>query len=92
MHKPIVTHKPPQAVVEAFHGKVPRTYWRMVSAQPGIWSHRGRAARAAVQAVLRTVGLEMRLEIHIDDAYARRCGYRHFGGTRYQVGVLAAVA
>lgn len=80
--------QPPRQVVEAFGGKVPRFYWRMVQGRPGAWGESGRAARARVQAVLRTVGLEVRLVTREERPRARRPGARRGEAYTWQVGEL----
>lgn len=85
------TH-PPRIVLDAFHGKIPRFFWRMWFAHPHAWGQASRAPREAVQAVLRSVGLEMRLATKEERNKARRPGARRGPAYSYQKGELVQAA
>lgn len=81
---------PYRAVVEAFHGKPPRIYMRMLNGHPSAWGSAARAPREQVQTVLRSIGLEMRLVTK--ETYCRaRPGKRRGAPDTYVIGELVSV-
>lgn len=85
-------HPFPKIVLEAFHGSTPRLLSRMRYGWPSAWGDSARAAREEVQAVLRTVGLEMRLVAKEERFKARRPGGRRSPAYSYEVGEFAQIA
>jgi hypothetical protein len=52
---------PTRRVFDAFHGKPPRLFFRMLNGDRRAWGEAARAPREEVQNTLRAIGLEMNL-------------------------------
>lgn len=85
-------HPIPRIVLEAFHGAPPRILMRMIQGNKRAWGDSARAAREEVQAVLRTVGLEMHLVAKEERFAAKRPGGRRGPAYPYKIGEFTQAA
>lgn len=81
----------PSNVWAAFHGSPPRILRRMLCAHPNSWGHAARVPRERVQAVLRTLGLEVRL-VTKEERFKVRPGRRRAPAYSYQIGEFVSLS